>query len=98
MKNRNELIEYFMQSLEYDNKNSIIDELKEEYNTNHSDYMQAEKRITDLLSFEDFDKYENATIDLTTIIVCNAFILGYEQCKKEILNHINGTTKNAKGN
>lgn len=98
MKNRNELIEYFMESLEYDDMNNIVDELKEEYNANHSDYMQAEKRITGLLSFEDFDKYENATIDLTTIIVCNAFILGYEQCKKEILNHINGTTKNAKGN
>ena len=93
MKTRNELIEYFMQCLEYDDKKKIVDELKEKYNVNHSEYMQAEKVITDLVSFEDFNKYENATIDLTTIIVCNAFILGYEQCKKDILNHINGTTK-----
>lgn len=93
MKTRNELIEYFMQCLEYDDKNKIVDELKDEYNAKHSEYMQAEKVITDLVSFEDLNKYENATIDLTTIIVCNAFILGYEQCKKDILNHINGTTK-----
>ena len=93
MKTRNELIEYFMQCLEYDDKNKIVDELKEEYNANHSKYMQAEKVITDLVSFEDFDKYENATIDLTTIIVCNAFILGYEQCKKDFIENINGKTK-----
>ena len=98
MKTRNESIEYFMQCLEYDDKNKIVDELKEEYNANHSKYMQAEKVITGLVSFEDFDKYENATIDLTTIIVCNAFILGYEQCKKDFIENINGKTKNAKGN
>lgn len=93
MKTRNELIEYFMNSLEYEDKNNIVDELKEEYNATNSEYIQAEKRITGLLSFEDFDNYDTATIELTTIIVCNAFILGYEQCKKDILNHINGTTK-----
>ena len=93
MKTRNELIEYFMQSLEYADVNNIVDELKEEYHAVNSDYMQAEKKITGLLSFEDFDNYDTTTTDLTTIIVCNAFILGYEQCKKDILNHINGTTK-----
>ena len=93
MKTRNELIEYFMQSLEYADVNNIVDELKEEYNAVNSDYMQAEKKITGLLSFEDFDNYDTTTTYLTTIIVCNAFILGYEQCKKDILNHINGTTK-----
>lgn len=98
MKTRDELIEYFMDSLEYEDKNNIVDELKEEYNAIHSDYMQAEKNITGLLSFEDFDTYDTTTTDLTTILVCNAFILGYEQCKKDILNYINGTTKNAKGN
>ncbi|WP_049555179.1 MULTISPECIES: hypothetical protein [unclassified Granulicatella] len=93
MKNRNELIEYFMDSLEYEDKKNIVDELKEEYNARNSDYMRAEKRITGLLPFEDFDNYDTAMIDLMTIIVCNAFILGYEQCKKDILNHINGTKK-----
>ena len=94
MKTRDELIEYFMDSLEYGDKNNIVDE----YNADYSEYIRAEKIITGLLPFEDFDNYDTATTDLTTIIVCNAFILGYEQCKKDILNHINGTTKNAKGN
>lgn len=98
MKTRDELIEYFMDSLEYGDKNNIVDELKEEYNADYYEYIRAEKRITGLLPFEDFDNYDTATTDLTTIIVCNAFILGYEQCKKDILNHINGTTKDAKGN
>lgn len=93
MKNRNELIEYFIQSLEYDDKNNIIDELKEEYNDNYSVYMQAEKRITDLLSFEEFDDYDTATTYFMNVLSCNTFVLGYEQCKKDILNHINGTTK-----
>ena len=93
MKTRDELIEYFMDSLEYGDKNNIVDELKEEYNADYSEYIRAEKRITGLLPFEDFDNYDTATTDLTTIIVCNAFILGYEQCKKDILNHINRTTK-----
>ena len=92
MKTRNELIEYYIDNLEFE-ENNIVDELKEEYNATNSEYIQAEKRITGLLSFEDFDNYDTATIELTTIIVCNAFILGYEQCKKDILNHINGTTK-----
>ena len=86
MKTRNELIEYFMDSLEYEDVNNIVDELKEEYNAIHSDYMQAEKKITGLLSFEDFDNYDTTATYLTAITVCNAFILGYEQCKKDILN------------
>ena len=93
MKTRYELIDYFMQSLVYDDKNNIVDELKREYNANDSEYMQAEKKITNLVPIKDFNEYETATINLTTILVCNAFILGYEQCKKDILNHINGTTK-----
>lgn len=97
MKTRNELIEYFMDNLEFE-ENNIIDELKEEYNDTHSDYMQAEKRITGLLSFEDYDTYDTATTNFTLILLCNTFVLGYEQCKKDVLKHINGTTKNAKGN
>ena len=91
MKTRNELIEYFIDSLEYEN--NIVDELKEEYNTTHSDYKRAEKRIAGLLSFEDFDDYDTITTDLTTIIVCNAFILGYEQCKKDLIEDIKKSTK-----
>ena len=93
MKTRNELIGHFMRCIEYDDENNIVDELKEEYNANHSDYIQAEKRITELLSFEDFSKYENATVEFTTVIVCNAFILGYEQCKKDLIEEINKSTK-----
>lgn len=98
MKTRNELIEYFTESLEYEDKNIIVDELKETYNDTYSNYSIAEKKITDLLPFEEFDNYDTTTTDLMTILACNAFILGYEQCKKDILKHINGTTKNAKGN
>ena len=76
MKTRNELIEYFTESLE-----------------SHSNYRIAEEKITDLLPFEEFDNYDTTTTDLMTILACNAFILGYEQCKKDILKHINGTTK-----
>ena len=93
MKTRNELSEYCMQSLEYEDVNNIVDELKEEYNAIHSDYMQAEKKITGLLSFEDFDNYDTTTTDLMTILACNAFILGYEQYKKDIIKDIKGTTK-----
>ena len=93
MKIRDELIEYFMDSLDYEDINNIVDELKEEYNANHSDYMQAEKRIAGLLSFEDFDNYDTATTYLTTIIVCNAFILGYEQCKRDFIEDIKNSTK-----
>ena len=94
MKIRDELIEYFMDSLDYEDINNIVDELKEEYNANHSDYMQAEKRITGLLSFEDFDNYDTATTYLTSIMVCNAFILGYEQCKRDFIEDIKNSTKN----
>jgi len=93
MKTRNELIEHFMLCIEYDDENNIVDEFKEEYNANHSDYIQAEKRIKELLSFEDFSEYEHATVDFTTVIVCNAFILGYEQCKKDLIEDINKSTK-----
>lgn len=85
MKNRDELIEYFTDSLEYDDANNIVDELKEEYNATNAKYMRAEKLIRALLLFEDFDDYDTATTDLTTIIVCNAFILGYEQCKRDFI-------------
>ena len=92
MKTRYELIEYFMDNLEFEG-NNIVDELKREYNANDSEYMQAEEKITKLVPLEDFDEYDTARSNLTTVIVCNAFIQGYEQCKKDILKHINGTTK-----
>ena len=53
MKTRYELIDYFMQSLVYDDKNNIVDELKREYNANDSEYMQAEENITKLVPLED---------------------------------------------
>lgn len=93
MKTRNELIGYFMRCIEYDDENNIVDGLKKIYSLNHSNYKNAEKTITDLVSFEDFSKYENATVDFTTVIVCNAFILGYEQCKKDFIEDINKSTK-----
>lgn len=93
MKTRYELIDYFMQSLVYDDKNNIVDELKREYNANDSEYMQAEEKITKLVPLEDFDEYDTARSNLTTVIVCNAFIQGYEQCKKDIIKDIKGTTK-----
>lgn len=93
MKTRNELIGHFMRCIEYDDENNIVDELKKIYSLNHSNYKNAEKTITDLVSFEDFSKYENATVDFTTVIVCNAFILGYEQCKKDFIEDINKSTK-----
>lgn len=43
MKNRDELIEYFTDSLEYDDANNIVDELKEEYNATNAKYMRSEK-------------------------------------------------------
>lgn len=98
MKTRNELIGHFMRCVEYDDENNIVNELRKKYNVNYSNYLKTQQIITDLVSSEDFNKYENATVDFTTIIVCNAFILGYEQCKKDILKHTNGTTKNAKDN
>lgn len=93
MKNRDELIEYFTDSLEYEDKNNIVDELKEEYNATKSEYMRAEKRVRALLLFEDFDDYDTATTDLTTIMVCNAFILGYEQCKRDVIEDMKNSTK-----
>ena len=93
MKNRNELIGHFMRCFEYDYENNIVNELKIKYNVNYSNYLKTQQIITDLVSFEDFSKYENATVDLTTVIVCNAFILGYEQCKKDLIEDINKSTK-----
>lgn len=93
MKTRNELIGHFMRCFEYDDKNNIVDELRKKYNVNYSNYLKTQQIITDLVSFEDFSKYENSTVDLTTIIVCNAFILGYEQCKKDFIEDINKSTK-----
>lgn len=93
MKTRNELIGHFMRCIEYDDENNIVDELKKIYSLSHSIYKNAEKNITNLVSFEDFNKYENAAVDLTTAIVCNAFILGYEQCKKDLIEDINKSTK-----
>ena len=93
MKNRDELIEYFTDSLEYDDANDIVDELKEEYNATNSEYMRAEKRVRALLLFEDFDDYDTAATDLTTIMICNAFILGYEQCKRDVIEDIKKSTK-----
>ncbi|MGY3709009.1 hypothetical protein ACWOA5_07975 [Granulicatella adiacens] len=45
MKTRNELIEYFTESLEYEDKNIIVDELKETYNETHSNYRIAEEKL-----------------------------------------------------
>ena len=92
MKTRNELIEYFMDNLEFE-KNNIVDELKEEYKKNEFLYHFAEIVIRKLASFEEFNIYDTAMADFVTILLCNEFILGYEQCKKDILNHINETTK-----
>lgn len=96
MKNRNELIGHFMRCVEYDDKNNIVDELKKIYNLSHSIYKSAEKNIKNLVPFEDFNKYENATVDLTTAIVCNAFILGYEQCKRDFIENIENSENSAK--
>ena len=93
MKNRDELIEYFTDSLEYDDANDIIDELKEKYNATYSEYMRAERLVRALLLFEDFDNYDTAMTDLTTIMICNAFILGYEQCKRDVIEDIKKSTK-----
>lgn len=93
MKTRNELIEYFTDSLECDDANNIVDELKEEYIAIQSDYRKAEKRLTGLLSFEDFDNYDTTMTDLTTITCCNAFILGYEQCKRDFIENIENSAK-----
>ena len=71
----------------------IVDELKEDYNATNAKYMRAEKLIRALLLFEDFDDYDTATTDLTTIMVCNAFILGYEQCKRDVIEDIKKSTK-----
>lgn len=93
MKNRDELIEYFTDSLEYYDANDIIDELKEEYNATYSEYMRAERLVRALLLFEDFDNYDTAMTDLNTIMICNAFILGYEQCKRDVIEDIKKSTK-----
>lgn len=93
MKNMDELIEYFMDSLEYDDANNIVDELKEEYNATHSEYMRAERLVRALLLFKDFEDYDTAATDLTSIMICNAFILGYEQCKKDLIEDIKKSTK-----
>lgn len=93
MKTKNELIGHFMRCFEYDDENNIVDELKKIYNLSHSIYKNAEKNIKNLVPFEDFNKYDNATVDLMTVIACNAFILGYEQCKKDLIEDINKSTK-----
>ena len=92
MKTRNELIEYYIDNLEFE-ENNIVDELKEEYKKNRFLYLLAEGVIQNLVSFEEFDAYDTATTDFVTILLCNAFVLGYEQCKKDIIKDIKGTTK-----
>lgn len=92
MKNRNELIEYFMDHLELV-ENNIVDELKEEYKENHFLYSLAEIVLRNLVSFEEFDAYDTTTTDFMTILLCNTFVLGYEQCKEDIIKNIKGTTK-----
>lgn len=92
MKTRNELIEYYIDNLEFE-ENNIVDELKEEYKKNSFLYLLAEGVIQNLVSFEEFDAYDTATTDFVTILLCNAFVLGYEQCKKDIIKDIKGTTK-----
>lgn len=92
MKTRNELIEYFMDNLEFEG-NNIVDELKEEYEKNYFISTLAERRLRDFVSFEEFDAYDTKTSEFVTILLCNTFILGYEQCKKDIIKDIKGTTK-----
>ena len=92
MKTRNELIEYFMDHLELV-ENNIVDELQEEYKENHFRYSLAEGVLRILVSFEEFDAYDTTTTDFMTILLCNTFVLGYEQCKKDIIKDIKGTTK-----
>ena len=92
MKTRNELIEYFMDHLELV-ENNIVDELKEEYKENHFRYSLAEGVLRILVSFEEFDAYDTTTTDFMTILLCNTFVLGYEQCKEDIIKDIKGTTK-----
>ena len=96
MKTKNELIGHFMRCIEYDDKNNIVDELKKIYNLSHSIYKNTEKNIKNLVPFEDFNKYENATVDLMTVIACNAFILGYEQCKRNFIENIENSENSAK--
>lgn len=91
MKNRNELIEYYMDSLEFEE--NIVDELKEEYKKNYFLHSFAEEVIRNVVSFEMFDVYDTATTDFVTILLCNTFILGYEQCKQDIIKDIKVTTK-----
>lgn len=55
--------------------------------------MRAERLVRALLLFEDFDNYDTAMTDLTTIMICNAFILGYEQCKRDVIEDIKKSTK-----
>lgn len=93
MKTKNELIGHFMRCIEYDDENNIVDELKKIYSLSHSIYKSAEKNIKNLVPFEDFNKYDNAAVDLMTVIACNSFILGYEQCKKDLIEDINKSTK-----
>ena len=93
MKTKNELIGYFMRCFEYEDENNIVDELKKIYSLSHSIYKSAEKNIKNLVPFEYFNKYDNAAVDLMTVIACNAFILGYEQCKKDLIEDINKSTK-----
>lgn len=92
MKNRNELIEYFMDNLEFDG-NNIVYELKEDYQKESFLYLLAEGVLRDSISFEEFDDYDTAATNFMNVLLCNTFILGYEQCKKDILKHINGTIK-----
>ena len=92
MKTRNELIEYFMDNLEFE-ENNIVDELKEEYNKNYFRWVLAEAVLQNLVSFKEFDAYDTKMTDFVTILLCNTFVLGYEQCKKDIIKDIKGTTK-----
>lgn len=96
MKTKNELIGHFMRCFEYDDENNIVDELKKIYSLSHSIYKNAEKNIKNLVHFEDFNKYDNATVDLMTVIACNAFILGYEQCKRDFIENIENIENSAK--
>ena len=50
MKTRNELIEYYIDNLEFE-ENNIVDELKEEYKKNRFLYLLAEGVIQNLVSF-----------------------------------------------
>lgn len=82
------LVDYFMENVDPDGIENMILELSLEYGSRTLDFQKLEQNIIRQLSHKDFDEYDSLRTYLTVLELCNSYVLGYEQCKKDLLKNM----------